>query len=132
MNVSLIDLLYELKRDWGQPIQYISVTTSEADPVTGQVGTGSHVHPIAQVIIFPSQVARDSMGGLRAGSYPYDSNYDKGSHVGLIEKTDFPLALPPTRADTIITNDDKRYEVKEINDLYEAWELILVELVIDD
>lgn len=132
MNIPIIDLLYDLKRDWGQPITYISVTTSEADPSTGQVGTGNRTCLIAQVVIFPSEVARMFINAWRAGNYPYDSNYDQGSHVSLIQKSDFPLGISPSRADTLITAENKRYEIKAINDLHEAWEFTLVELPTND
>jgi hypothetical protein len=128
MNVPITDLLYDLKRDWGQPVTYISVTTSEADAESGQVGTGNHECLIAQAVIFPVAVARTFMNAARAGNFPYDSNYDKGSHVSLIQKSDFPLGIRPSRADTIITREKFNYEIKEINDLLEAWELVLVEL----
>ena len=128
MNVPLIDLLYDLKRDWGQSIKYVSVTTSEADPETGQVCTGEHVCAISQAVIFPSAVARTFMQTIRAGNYPYDSTYDQGSHVCLIQKSDFPLGIIPSQADTIVTT--RHYEIKGINDLFEAWEFVLVELPI--
>jgi len=127
-NVPLIDLLYTLKRDWGQPVKYVTITTSKANPETGQVGSGSHEFDLAQIVLFPVEIARTYVKAFRAGSYPYDSNYDKGSHVGLIQKSDLPLGVHPSGADTIITSRNERYEVKEVNDLYEAWELILVGL----
>lgn len=128
MNVPLVDLLYELKRDWGQVVQLFSVTSSTVDPETGQVGTGTHICNIEQVILFPIEIARSTIKAFRAGDYSYDSNYDKGTHVSLIEKVDLPLGVVPTQADTLVTSDGQRYEVKEVNDLYEAWEIILVGL----
>jgi len=130
MNVPLIDLLYDLKRDWGQSIRYISVTTSEADPQSGQVGIGNHACLITQAVIFPVSVAKTFISAFRAGNFSYDSNYDLGSHVCLLQKSDFPLGIIPSRADTFIANDN-RYEIKVINDLKEAYELIVVEFAHD-
>lgn len=128
MNVPLIDLLYDLKRDWGRPIRYLSPTTSEADPETGQVVTGEHEYFIAQVVLFPISVARTFVSAFRAGNFPYDSTYDKGTHVGLVQKSDLPLGVKPSTADKIITTEGQQYDIVGTNDLLEAWEFTLVEL----
>ena len=128
MNVPLVDLLYDLKRDWGQAIVYRVITEAKADPETGQVGEGEQKCNVARAVIFPVEVARTFIRAWRAGKYPYDSNYDEGSHMSLIQKTDLPLGIIPSSADTIETMDKRNYEVKAVNDLHEAWELTLVEL----
>jgi hypothetical protein len=112
------DVLYQLKRDYGFPIDIYQKTETKVDFITGRKLTERKKYHIHKAIVLPtvlirkySQILYREQKDMKYGGY-----YDVSARMVIIDRRDLPKTVVLT-IDDYALYDQGRYEFKSVDEL---------------
>lgn len=109
------DLMYQLKREYGFPLDIYRITSTTTDRATGKKTQTKEKYHIVRAIVLPNQVQKKFAFDLAYlatnKSFTYGAEYGQNLRDVIIDTRDLPKGFELTINDYIIY-DGKRYQIK--------------------
>ncbi len=113
----LRNVLYRLKRRYGEPLHIFEVTSSVVDRATGEQTTRTSRTEVGRVIVLPSQVDREFAYDLAfiaaAKNFTYGGFFDTTERRFIFDTNELPIDFEIKQGMYLIFND-LRYDVKRV------------------
>lgn len=134
LNQRIRQALYQMKKDYGAPIDIYKLVSSETDARTGEKIVTKSVTHVRRAIVVPSRtdrVAQQTISVISANKqFVTGGHYDASQREFIIDRRDVP-ALPELTADDWIVYNRRKYQVKNIEsfEVDAGWVIAARELV---
>ena len=134
LNQRIRQALYQLKKDYGAPIDIYKLVSSETDARTGEKIVAKTVTHVRRAIVVPSRmdrVANQTISLISANKqFVTGGHYDVNERDFIIDRRDVP-ALPELTADDWIVYNRRKYQVKTVEsfEVDAGWVVTARELV---
>ena len=117
LNQRIRQTLYQMKKDYGAPIDIYRLVSSETDARTGEKIVTKSVTHVRRAIVVPSRidrVAQQTISVISANKqFVTGGHYDASQREFIIDRRDVP-ALPELTADDWIVYNRRKYQIKNI------------------
>lgn len=118
-NRFIKDLIYGLKRVYGQPVDLYLRTAATMNPSTGRVSVTESKHSIKKVPVIPgdqSEHFKYDLSFIAANkNFTYGGVFDLTKRTLLIDAIDLPRNYVPNLTDAFVI-EEKRFQIKSITD----------------
>ena len=134
LNQRIRQALYQMKKDYGAPIDIYKLVSSETDARTGEKIVTKTVTHVRKAIVVPSKmdrVAQQTISVISANKeFVTGGHYDANGREFIIDRHDVP-ALPELTADDWIVYNRRKYQIKNIEsfEVDAGWVIAARELV---
>jgi hypothetical protein len=134
LNQRIRQALYQMKKDYGAPIDIYRLVSSETDARTGEKVVTKSVTHVRRAIVVPSRtdrVAQQTISVISANKqFVTGGHYDASQREFIIDRRDVP-ALPELTADDWIVYNRRKYQIKNIEsfEVDAGWVIAARELV---
>ena len=134
LNQRIRQALYQLKKDYGMPIDIYKLVGSETDARTGERVVTKTVTHVRRAIVVPSKmdrIANQTISLISANKqFVTGGHYDASQRDFIIDRRDVP-ALPELTADDWIVYNRRKYQVKTVEnfEVDAGWVVTARELV---
>lgn len=134
LNQRIRQALYQLKKDYGAPIDIYKLVSSETDARTGEKVITKTMTHVRRAIVVPSRmdrVANQTISLISANKqFVTGGHYDVNQRDFIIDRRDVP-ALPELTADDWIVYNRRKYQVKTVEsfEVDAGWVVTARELV---
>ena len=134
LNQRIRQALYQLKKDYGAPIDIYKLVSSETDARTGEKVITKTVTHVRRAVIVPSRIdriANQTISLISANKqFVTGGHYDVNQRDFIIDRHDVP-ALPELTADDWIVYNRRKYQVKTVEcfEVDAGWVVTARELV---
>ena len=134
LNQRIRQSLYQLKKDYGAPIDIYVLVSSDTDVRTGMKRVAKKVTHVRRAIVVPSRidrVAQQTISIISANKqFVTGGHYDVSQRDFIIDRRDIP-ALPELTADDWIVYNRRKYQVKTVEafEVDAGWVITARELV---
>lgn len=116
LNRRILQLLYQLKRQYGGSIDIYKKGTQSTDYDSGEKTIQKEVYPIRRAIILPVKVAREAVQSISVISankaFVVGQTYDASTRMFIVDRRD-EGNLPELGEDDWIVYEGKKYEIKQ-------------------
>lgn len=110
-------ILYRLKRDFGQPVNIITLNSMTQNVTTGAIAADERLIKVKRVVIIDSKISRDFVYDLSFiaanKNFTYGGLFDTSKRIMVIDGIDLPRDYVPTLNDRCV-HFNQRYQFKEI------------------
>lgn len=117
LNQRIRQALYQMKKDYGAPIDIYKLVSSETDARTGEKVVTKSVTHVRRAIVVPSRtdrVAQQTISVISANKqFVTGGHYDASQREFIIDRRDVP-ALPELTADDWIVYNRRKYQIKNV------------------
>ncbi len=126
--------LYQMKKDYGAPIDVYKLVSSETDARTGEKIVTKSVTHVRRAVVTPSRterVAQQTISVISANkAFVSGGHYDADQREFIIDRRDVP-ALPELTSDDWIVYNRRKYQIKNIEsfEVDAGWVVAARELV---
>jgi hypothetical protein len=134
LNQRIRQALYQMKKDYGAPIDIYKLVSSTTDPRTGIHTVSKTVTHVRRAVVLPSKIdriAQQTISVISANKeFVTGGHYDANQRDFIIDRRDVPV-LPELTADDWIVYNNRKYQVKSV-ELFEVdagWIVVGRELV---
>ena len=127
-------MLYQLKKDYGAPIDIYKLVSSETDARTGEKRNTKTVTHVRRAVVVPARInriAEQTISVISANKqFVTGGHYDMSQRDFIIDRHDVP-ALPELTADDWIVYNRRKYQVKTVEafEVDAGWVVTARELV---
>ena len=134
LNQRIRQALYQMKKDYGAPIDIYKLVSSETDARTGEKVVTKSVTHVRRAIVVPSRtdrVAQQTISVISANKqFVTGGHYDASQREFIIDRRDV-RALPELTADDWIVYNRRKYQIKNIEsfEVDAGWVIAARELV---
>ena len=134
LNQRIRQALYQMKKDYGAPIDIYKLVSSETDARTGEKVVTKSVTHVRRAIVVPSRtdrVAQQTISVISANKqFVTGGHYDASQREFIIDRRDVP-ALPELTADDWIVYNRRKYQIKNVEsfEVDAGWVIAARELV---
>jgi len=134
LNQRIRQALYQLKKDYGAPIDIYKLVASETDARTGEKVITKTVTHVRRAVVVPSRmdrIANQTISLISANKqFVTGGHYDVNQRDFIIDRRDVP-ALPELTADDWIVYNRRKYQVKTVEsfEVDAGWVVTARELV---
>lgn len=134
LNQRIRQALYQLKKDYGAPIDIYKLVSSDTDARTGEKNVTKTVTHVRRAIVVPStkdRVVQQTISIISANKeFVSGGHYDMNQREFIIDRRDVP-ALPDLTADDWIVYNRRKYQIKTVEafEVDAAWVVTARELV---
>ena len=134
LNQRIRQALYQMKKDYGAPIDIYKLVSSETDARTGDKVVTKSVTHVRRAIVVPARidrVAQQTISVISANKqFVTGGHYDASQREFIIDRRDVP-ALPELTADDWIVYNRRKYQIKNIEsfEVDAGWVIAARELV---
>jgi len=117
LNQRIRQALYQLKKDYGAPIDIYKLVASETDTRTGEKVITKTVTHVRRAVVVPSRmdrIANQTISLISANKqFVTGGHYDVNQRDFIIDRRDVPR-LPELPADDWIVYNRRKYQVKTV------------------
>lgn len=118
-NIKFIkDMLYELKKDYGERVDYCLLIKNEINLETGINTVTKKVYPITRAILLPTKLQRkfiQDIAYLAANkNFTYGALFDENTSVYIIDRRDLPKNVD-IDLNNFFINKHKRFVIKSVD-----------------
>jgi hypothetical protein len=134
LNQRIRQALYQLKKDYGAPIDIYKLVASETDARTGEKVITKTVTHVRRAVVVPSRmdrIANQTISLISANKeFVAGGHYDVNQRDFIIDRRDVPR-LPELTADDWIVYNRRKYQVKTVEsfEVDAGWVVTARELV---
>ncbi len=134
LNYRIRQALYQLKKDYGAPIDIYKLVSSETNVRTGEKVITKTVTHVRRAVVVPARIDRvvnQSISLISANKeFVSGGTYDASQRDFIIDRRDVP-ALPELTADDWIVYNRRKYQVKTVEafEVDAGWVVTARELV---
>ena len=134
LNQRIRQSLYQLKKDYGAPIDIYKLVASETDARTGEKVITKTVTHVRRAVVVPSRIdriANQTISLISANKqFVTGGHYDVNQRDFIIDRRDAPR-LPELTADDWIVYNRRKYQVKTVEafEVDAGWVITARELV---
>jgi hypothetical protein len=122
-NKYITQIIYQLKKQYGQRVDLYVLSGVSQNPSTGNVTSTLTKHKLNKVPVLPTNVLRDfqyDLSFIAANkNFTYGGFYDAGTRVVLVDTKDLPVGYTPT-LDNYFFIAHQRYNLKSYSEFDEA------------
>ena len=117
LNYRIRQALYQLKKDYGAPIDIYKLVSSETDARTGEKVSVKTVTHVRRAVVVPAKIdriAQQTISVISANKqFVTGGHYDMSQRDFIIDRHDVPT-LPELTADDWIVYNNRKYQVKTV------------------
>ena len=134
LNQRIRQALYQLKKDYGAPIDIYKLVSSETDARTGEKVVTKNVTHVRRAVVVPAKVdriARQTISVISANKELVSGGtYDANSREFIVDRHDVPR-LPELTADDWIVYNRRKYQIATVEsfEVDASWVIAARELV---
>lgn len=122
------ETIYDLKRQYGTPLEIYAITSSTVDLETGVKAVTKSVYRIRQAILLPRTVARQVVNRLGEKLlFKQGGSVDQDNRLVIVDMRDYPASYQ-VRVNDYAVIDHQRYEIKSAEQ-YDHRLAVLITLV---
>jgi len=120
LNQRIRQSLYQLKKNYGAPIDIYKLVSSETDTRTGEKVSVITVTHVRRAVVVPARIDRSAQQTISIISankqFVTGGHYDMSQRDFIIDRRDVP-AIPELTADDWIVYNGRKYQVKTVETL---------------
>ena len=117
LNQRIRQALYQLKKDYGAPIDIYKLVSSETNVRTGEKVITKTVTHVRRAVVVPARmdrIAKQTISVISANKqFVTGGHYDMSQRDFIIDRRDVP-AMPELTADDWIVYNRRKYQVKTV------------------